>query len=142
MSVMRGGRVFEKVGVNISTVYGTLGERAQKAMAARGVPGMENDPRFWAAGISLVAHMQNPQTPAVHMNTRFLTTQAAWFGGGADLNPPIPYEEDTEEFHAAMAVWAEMAPNAKPAMTPVRAYELSQPGLLIQADCIAIGSTS
>ena len=103
MSVMRGGRVFEKVGVNISTVYGTLGERAQKAMAARGVPGMENDPRFWAAGISLVAHMQNPQTPAVHMNTRmFWTPNAWWFGGGSDLNPCIEREEDTALFHGVL----------------------------------------
>ena len=101
MSVMRGGRVFEKVGVNVSEVHGTLGERAQKAMAARGVPGMDSDPRFWASGISLVAHMANPHVPAVHMNTRFLTTTKAWFGGGADLNPPIPYDEDTAEFHAA-----------------------------------------
>ncbi len=100
MSVMRGGRVFEKVGVNVSTVYGTLGERAQKAMAARGVPGMAEDPRFWAAGISLVAHMQNPQTPAVHMNTRmFWTPQAWWFGGGSDLNPCIERDEDTAFFH-------------------------------------------
>jgi len=100
MSVMRGGRVFEKVGVNVSTVYGTLGARAQKAMAARGVPGMEADPRFWASGISLVAHMQNPQTPAVHMNTRmFWTPGAWWFGGGADLNPCIEYPEDTAHFH-------------------------------------------
>jgi len=100
MSVMRGGRVFEKVGVNVSTVYGTLGARAQKAMAARGVPGMETDPRFWASGISLVAHMQNPQTPAVHMNTRmFWTPGAWWFGGGADLNPCIEYPEDTAHFH-------------------------------------------
>ncbi len=100
MSVMRGGRVFEKVGVNISTVYGTLGERAQKAMAARGVPGMADDPRFWAAGISLVAHMQNPQTPAVHMNTRmFWTPNAWWFGGGSDLNPCIERDEDTAFFH-------------------------------------------
>jgi len=78
MSVMRGGRVFEKVGVNISTVHGTLGERAQRAMAARGVPGMADDPRFWASGISLVAHMQNPHTPAVHMNTRMFWTPSAW----------------------------------------------------------------
>jgi coproporphyrinogen III oxidase len=100
MSVMRGGRVFEKVGVNISTVYGTLGDRAQKAMAARGVPGMADDPRFWAAGISLVAHMQNPQTPAVHMNTRmFWTPGASWFGGGSDLNPCIERDEDTAFFH-------------------------------------------
>jgi coproporphyrinogen III oxidase len=103
MSVMRGGRVFEKVGVNVSTVYGTLGERAQKAMAARGVPGMDADPRFWAAGISLVAHMQNPQTPAVHMNTRmFWTPGAWWFGGGSDLNPCIEREEDTEFFHGVL----------------------------------------
>jgi len=102
MSVMRGGRVFEKVGVNISTVYGTLGERAQMAMAARkGIPGMKDDPRFWASGISLVAHMQNPHAPAVHMNTRmFWTPHAWWFGGGSDLNPCIEYEEDTTHFHA------------------------------------------
>jgi len=104
MSVMRGGRVFEKVGVNISTVYGTLGERAQAAMAARkGLPGMADDPRFWASGISLVAHMQNPHVPAVHMNTRmFWTPHAWWFGGGADLNPCIEYDDDTAHFHTEM----------------------------------------
>lgn len=103
MSVLRGGRVFEKVGVNVSTVYGTLGERAQRAMAARGVPGMDCDPRFWASGISLVAHMQNPHTPAVHMNTRMFWTPAAWwFGGGSDLNPCIEYPEDTAAFHAVL----------------------------------------
>ncbi|SNR76500.1 oxygen-dependent coproporphyrinogen oxidase [Puniceibacterium sediminis] len=102
MSVMRGGRVFEKVGVNVSTVYGTLAPRAQAAMAARkGIPGMDADPRFWASGISLVAHMQNPHAPAVHMNTRmFWTPQAWWFGGGSDLNPCIEYAEDTAHFHA------------------------------------------
>lgn len=102
MSVMRGGRVFEKVGVNVSTVYGTLGARAQQAMAARkGIPGMAEDPRFWASGISLVAHMQNPHVPAVHMNTRmFWTPHAWWFGGGSDLNPCIEYAEDTAHFHA------------------------------------------
>jgi coproporphyrinogen III oxidase len=101
MSVMRGGRVFEKVGVNISTVYGTLGERAQNAMMARkGLAGMKDDPRFWASGISLVAHMQNPHAPAVHMNTRmFWTPHAWWFGGGSDLNPCIEYSEDTTHFH-------------------------------------------
>ncbi len=100
MSVMRGGRVFEKVGVNISTVYGTLSARAQAAMAARGVPGMQEDPRFWASGISLVAHMQNPHVPAVHMNTRmFWTPHTWWFGGGSDLNPCIEYDADTEHFH-------------------------------------------
>ncbi len=103
MSVMRGGRCFEKVGVNVSTVYGELGERAQAAMAARGVPGMKDDPRFWASGISLVAHMQNPHAPAVHMNTRmFWTPGAWWFGGGSDLNPCIEYPEDTEHFHATL----------------------------------------
>lgn len=103
MSVMRGGRVFEKVGVNVSAVYGTLGERAQKAMAARGVPGMADDPRFWASGISLVAHMQNPRVPAVHMNTRmFWTPGAWWFGGGSDLNPAIEYDEDTAFFHQTL----------------------------------------
>ncbi|MBB5720999.1 coproporphyrinogen III oxidase [Loktanella ponticola] len=100
MSVMRGGRVFEKVGVNISTVYGKLGDAAQKAMAARGVPGMDDDPRFWASGISLVAHMQNPHAPAVHMNTRmFWTPHAWWFGGGSDLNPCLEYADDTAHFH-------------------------------------------
>lgn len=102
MSVMRGGRVFEKVGVNVSTVFGTLGERAQTAMAARkGLPGMTEDPRFWASGISLVAHMQNPHVPAVHMNTRmFWTPHGWWFGGGSDLNPCIEYDDDTAHFHA------------------------------------------
>ena len=101
MSVMRGGRVFEKVGVNVSEVYGTLGAAAQKAMAARGVPGIADDPRFWASGISLVSHMQNPHVPAVHMNTRmFWTPGAWWFGGGSDLNPCIEYAEDTAHFHA------------------------------------------
>jgi len=102
MSVMRGGRVFEKVGVNISTVYGTLAPRAQAAMAARkGIEGMAEDPRFWASGISLVAHMQNPHCPAVHMNTRmFWTPHAWWFGGGSDLNPCIEYTQDTAHFHS------------------------------------------
>jgi coproporphyrinogen III oxidase len=101
MSVMRGGRLFEKVGVNISTVFGTLAPRAQMAMAARkDIAGMKDDPRFWASGISLVAHMRNPRTPAVHMNTRmFWTPHAAWFGGGADLNPCVEIAEDTQFFH-------------------------------------------
>lgn len=104
MSVMRGGRVFEKVGVNVSTVHGELGARAQNAMAAqKGLPGMKDDPRFWAAGISLVAHMQNPHVPAVHMNTRmFWTPHGWWFGGGSDLNPCLEYDEDTAFFHNAL----------------------------------------
>ena len=100
MSVLRGGRVFEKVGVNVSEVHGTLAPKARAAMAARGVPGIDDDPRFWASGISLVAHMQNPHCPAVHLNTRmFWTPGAAWFGGGTDLNPCIEYAEDTAHFH-------------------------------------------
>ncbi len=103
MSVMRGGRVFEKVGVNWSEVHGTLAPRAQAAMASRGVAGIDSDPRFWASGISLVAHMQNPHAPAVHMNTRmFWTPGAWWFGGGADLNPCLEYAYDTAHFHATL----------------------------------------
>jgi coproporphyrinogen III oxidase len=92
------GEVFEKVGVNVSTVVGDLATDF-----AGTINGASADlPGFSATGISLVAHMANPHVPAVHMNTRFLTTTKAWFGGGADLNPPIPYEEDTAEFHAAL----------------------------------------
>lgn len=104
MSVMRGGRVFEKVGVNVSTVHGTLGARAVVAMSVRkDMEGLRDDPRFWASGISLVAHMNNPHVPAVHMNTRmFWTPHGWWFGGGSDLNPCIEYEEDTADFHAVL----------------------------------------
>ena len=104
MSVMRDGRVFEKVGVNVSTVYGALGAQAQKSLTARReIPGLDADPRFWAAGISLVAHLQSPKVPAVHMNTRmFWTPGAWWFGGGADLNPMVEVAEDTAHFHAAL----------------------------------------
>lgn len=104
MAVMRAGRVFEKVGVNVSAVHGALGAQAQRSLTARkDVPGLAEDPRFWASGISLVAHMRSPLTPAVHMNTRMFWTPAGWwFGGGADLNPMIEDEEDTAFFHAAM----------------------------------------
>ncbi len=91
------GKVFEKVGVNVSTVGGAF-----EGEFAKSIHGAADDPSFFATGISLVAHMANPHVPAVHMNTRFLVTTKRWFGGGADLNPPLPYAEDTAEFHAAM----------------------------------------
>ncbi len=92
------GRVFEKVGVNVSTVVGSL----SKDFAGTINGASAEQSAFSATGISLVAHMANPHVPAVHMNTRFLTTTKAWFGGGADLNPPLPYEEDTADFHAEL----------------------------------------
>jgi coproporphyrinogen III oxidase len=92
------GKVFEKAGVNISTVHGALA----RDFAATVNGASAEAPAFSATGISLVAHMANPHVPAVHMNLRFLTTTKAWFGGGADLNPPLPYAEDTADFHAAL----------------------------------------
>jgi coproporphyrinogen III oxidase len=95
MAVMK-GRVFEKVGVNVSTVEGCFLEAFRKE-----VPGASEDGAFWASGISLVAHMHSPLVPAAHMNTRHIATAKRWFGGGGDLTPTYPVAEDTQRFHDA-----------------------------------------
>ena len=95
--IIKNGKIFEKVGVNFSKVYGKFPKKFQK-----NIPGANKDPRFWASGISIVMHMQNPHIPAMHFNTRYICTTQNWFGGGMDVTPSIKDKKEEKNFHLSL----------------------------------------